>query len=123
MELPALTQISGPAILLHSDGTGSILNAPVLTQSSGEGGQGRASRLPMLAHCLCPFWRAARWRRLRCRRLAEPARPERHRRVQHYGLGGFAFDAACRTTVTQARRPSADDGGDGDRQRCCRCRP
>ena len=60
VELPALTQISGPAILLESNGSGSVLDAPALTQSSGEGGQaqgfqasdGGSLLVPVLASCL-----------------------------------------------------------------------
>jgi hypothetical protein len=61
LELPALTQISGGAIWLESDGTGSVLDAPDLAsmQGVGEGGQshgfqasnGGSLDLPLLATC------------------------------------------------------------------------
>ncbi len=45
VELPLLTSISGGPILLEGDGTGSVLNVPVLSSFSGTGGKANFSNL------------------------------------------------------------------------------
>jgi RHS repeat-associated protein len=61
LELPHLTQISGPAVWVESDGSGSTLDAPVLASAQGTSGKayisgfqdsdGGTLLLPLLASC------------------------------------------------------------------------
>ena len=54
VELRSLTTISGGAIWVESDGTGSVLDAPVLTAKLLVDGRqviSRDFRLPTVAHC------------------------------------------------------------------------